>query len=42
MISLLLMRFDGMNPIDGVLGWRAVGCSRRVGRTGEIEELHCV
>lgn len=42
MISLLLVRSDGVNPIDGVLGWRAVGCSGGVGRTGEVEELHCV
>lgn len=40
MISLVLVGLNGMCPMTGVLGWRAIGCYRRTGRAGEVDVLH--
>lgn len=33
MISLVLVRFGGMSPVTGMLGWSATGCTAVIDRT---------
>ena len=40
MVSLVLLRLDGMSPTIGVQGWRATGHSGGIGRAGEVEVSH--
>lgn len=37
MISSVLLRFGGMSPTAGVLGWRFIGCSEKIDRAGEVD-----
>lgn len=38
-ILLVLVGLDGLCPMTGVLGWRAIGCYGRIGRAGKVGVL---
>lgn len=40
MISLPLGRFYGINPMTGVLAWRATSCSGVIDKEGKEKEFH--